>query len=185
MKVTVVDQLYNEFQDIIGKLDNSEVSLRSSAEEAFRKNLLLAAASYFEDVVKAQILNLVRKHAGENETIISFVRNRAIERQFHTYFDWKKRNANSFFGYFGEGFKSYMVERVESDRAYDESVRAFLELGNERNRLVHQNFGSFRLQKTTTEVFELYRVASLFVNSLESSFEDYLRSNSSAQGNSL
>ncbi len=176
MEITVVDRLYSGFQEIVESLEQNEVSLRSTAEEAFTKNLLLAAASYFEHVVKAQILDLVRKHGGENEMIIAFVRNKAIERQFHTYFEWNKRNANSFFGYFGEGFKSYMVKRVESDRAYEESVRAFLELGNERNRLVHQDFGSFRLQKTTREVFELYKTASLFVNTLENSFDEFLQS---------
>lgn len=176
MEPTIVDRLYHEFQDIVENINQVEVSLKLTAEDAFRKNLLVTAASYFEREIKEQVLRLVEKCSKDNEIIVAFVRNRAIERQFHTLFQWDRRNANSFFGLFGEGFKSYMLGRVNADEAYARAIRAFLELGRERDRLVHQDFGTFPLEKTSIEIFELYRDASLFVRSLEDSFNDYIES---------
>lgn len=176
MGPTVVDRLYREFQDIVDSLEEMEVSLRVSAEETFRKALLLTAASYFERQVTGHIMRLVRQHSSEE--IVEFVRNKAVERQYHTYFQWDRHSANSFFGLFGEGYKSHMTGRVEADDAYRQAIRAFLELGNERNRLVHQDFGAFRLEKTSTEIFELYETARPFVDSLEASFDEYRKSTS-------
>ena len=172
MEPTVVDRLYCDFQDIVDHLDQAEVSLQVTAQEAFRKYLLVTAASYFEREIKDQIIRIVEKSSSGDETIVAFVRNKAIERQYHTYFQWERRNANSFFGLFGERFKSYMSNRVQADHAYEKAVQAFLELGRERDRLVHQDFGTFPLEKTSEEIFGLYREACLFVNSLETSFEE-------------
>ncbi len=118
-------------------------------------------------------MKLVRKHSN-GEVVVEFVRNKAIERQFHSYFSWGARNANQFFRLFGEGYKSYMAQRVKADQSYDQAVRAFLEIGDARNRLVHQDFGNFTLEKTSEEIFALYEEASRFVRSIESSFDEYL-----------
>ena len=175
MRPTVVDRLYWEFQDIVGTLGHTEVSLKVSAEQILQKSLLVAAASHFEREVKTHIINLVIKHSAGNELVLELVRNKAVERQFHTYFDWRSNSANSFFGLFGEGFKAYMTERVKADQLYGEGIRAVLELERERNRLVHEGFGNFPLEKTSKEIFDLYRKARLFVDSIESSFEEYLK----------
>lgn len=180
MKETIVDRLYNQFRDIVRLLDQqSEVSLRVTAEDIFRKTLLIAVASHFEQEMKDHITNLVRKHTEDADVIVEFVRNKAVARQFYTYFDWDRRNANKFFALFGEGFKSYMIKRVSTDQSYEQAVVAFLELGNERNSLVHEDFGNFTMQKTSEDIFCLYKKASIFVNSLESSFDDYLSSTQS------
>ena len=171
----VVDILYGEFQDIMSNLDQAEISLRLTAEDAFRKNLLLAASSYFEHEIKECVVSMIGRNC-RCDVVVEFVRNKAIERQFHTYFQWGSHNANSFFGLFGKGFKDYMDKRVKEDEEYEQAVRAFLELGNDRNRLVHQNFGIFTLEKTSEEIFAYYKKACLFVASLGPSFDDYLQS---------
>ena len=175
MEETVVDRLYQEYQDIVDSLGPVELSLRNSAEETFRKALLLAAASYFEREIQDHIMMLVRKHSSGDE-IVEFVRNKAVERQFHTYFQWDGRNANKFFAMFGEGYKSYMTGRARDSQSYGHSIQAFLELGSERNRLVHQDFGNFPLEKTSKEIFDLYREARVFVDSVGTSFDEYLES---------
>ena len=181
MGSTIVDRLYLEFQEIVDNLDQTELSLRVAAEQILQKSLLVAAASHFEHEVKSQITNLVMKQDGGNELILEFLRNKAIERQYHTYFQWRGNNANSFFGLFGEGFKAHMTKRVKTDRDYEEAISAFLELERERNRLVHEDFGNFPLEKTSEEIFDLYRKASLFVTSIETSFSEYLRSSSQTE----
>jgi len=56
-----------------------------------------------------------------------------------------------------------MSQLETEDRAFSDSARAFLEIGRERNRLVHQNFAAFTLEKSSNELYELYRKAYHFV----------------------
>lgn len=120
-------------------------------------------------------MRIVEKNSG-SDLVTEFVRNKAVERQFHSYFGWSGNNANSFFGLFGRGFKSHMDRRVREEEEYRQAIRAFLELGNDRNRLVHQDFGTFSLEKTSEEIYSHYRQARLFVDSLESCFDEYVQS---------
>ena len=59
---------------------------------------------------------------------------------YHTWFKWDDTNANQFFGLFGSEFKLAMNNRVKESEELRTSIRAFLEIGNERNRLVHQDY---------------------------------------------
>src|SRR5262249_17057099 len=139
------------------------------------KALLMAAASYFEKRLKEHLTELVSKYANRVDLIAEFMRNKAIERQYHTYFQWERQNANAFFGLFGESFKIHMQAVVDAEPEYREAIRAFLELGNERNRLVHQAFGTVQLEKTSEEIFDLYKKGMTFVESLGDRFDKYLQ----------
>ena len=165
MPSTVVDRLHEDFVSLLSVLDEAdEVSLRAVADENFRKSLLLAAASYFERRMTETVLSFVEDATNRNLLVTALVRNRAVSRQYHTWFQWDAGNANSFFGLFGSGFRDFMKSRIREDDDLDDSVRAFLELGRERNRLVHQDFGAFPLEKTTEEIHALYRRALRFVD---------------------
>jgi hypothetical protein len=63
-----------------------QVSLRSTSDDHFRKILLLSAASYFEARVKDCIVEFVGECASNSEPVIEFVKNKAIERQYHSFF---------------------------------------------------------------------------------------------------
>ncbi len=172
---TVVDRLYLEFQEIVDSLDPSQVSLRIAAEAILQKSLLIAAGSHFEYLVKAQILSLTRKHSGQTGLLLEFVRNKAIERQFHTYFNWRGNNANQFFGFFGSDFRRFMDQQIQANDEYRVGIRAFLELERERNRIVHEDFGNSPLEKTSEQIFDLYRSARVFVGSLETFFDEFVQ----------
>lgn len=146
--------------------DAHEPSLQSIVDDHARKATLLAAASYFEHQVTQHLTALAA--AAGNDRLCAFVRNKAIARQYHTLFDWNARNANTFFSLFGPEFKARMAELVDGDEALANGIRAFLELGQERNRLVHQDYASFTLEKTSTEIFALYQSALTFVSRLPS-----------------
>jgi hypothetical protein len=138
----------------------------------FRKGLLLAAASYFESRVCNAVLDFVRARANGSPLVENFVRNKAIARQYHSWFSWEARNANQFFGLFGSQFKALMETRVRGSLDMQGAVRAFLELGNERNRLVHENYATFSMEKTLDEIYELYGRAIAFVDFLPGAFND-------------
>ncbi|SRR6266478_844859 len=167
MPTNVVDRLHAEFQALITVLSAAaEPSLQSTANDCFRKALLLTAASHFEAKISQTVLLFISEASGSNERVTEFARQKGISRQYHTWFDWERTNANKFFALFGEAFKKEMDERVKGDDALDDSIKAFLEVGRERNRLVHQDFGNFTLEKTATEIFELYQQASAFAEAL-------------------
>ena len=48
------------------------------------------------------------------------------------------------------------------------TIKAFLELGDGRNRLAHQNFAAFAMEKTADEIFSLYQDAMPFIDCLRS-----------------
>lgn len=165
--LTPVDRLFNEFSAVIEALHtNTEVSLQVAAADQFRKALLLAAASYFEHCVCILVLDFVRERASGSVLVESFVRNKAIARQYHTWFKWDDNNANHFFGLFGSKFKSEMNNRVSESEELRAAIRAFLEVGNERNRLVHQDYATFAMDKTLDEIYSLYQIALQFVEFL-------------------
>lgn len=164
MTVTIVDSLYGDFQDLIKNLDQTaDLSLRNTAEDTFRKALLLASASYFEDKIISDLIFYFNETSSNNQIATEFLKNKAISRQYHTFFDWEKQNANSFFGLFGESFKNFMKDEVRKNADLNESIKAFLEIGNDRNRLIHGNYGNFSLEKTANEIFISYQKALLFV----------------------
>lgn len=172
MSVTNVDRLYKEFRDLVSYLDKAgEPSLRSVVDENFRKSLLLAAASYFEDRITNDLLLFIGAISNDNQLLIEFVKNKGVKRQYHTFFKWDERNANQFFGLFGGSFSAFMKNQVKSDDNLDNAIKAFLEIGNDRNRLIHQNFATFSLEKTADEIYNLYKAALPFVDSLHANFQ--------------
>lgn len=169
---TPIDRLYSEATAAIQVLQqNSEWSLQVAAADHFRKALLLATASYFEDYLCNSVATFVREHA-KSTLIENFVRNKAIARQYHTWFAWDRKNANQFFGLFGNEFRQLMDERVKSVPQLQPAIEAFLELGNERNLLVHQNYATFSMEKTLDEVYQLYQSALLFVSVIPGALEE-------------
>lgn len=147
--------------------------MQAVADENFRKSLLLAAASYFERRMTETVLSFVEEPTNPNVLVAALVRNKAVSRQYRTWFQWETGNANSFFGLFGSDFRVFMKRRVKDDDRLDDSVRAFLELGRERNRLVHGDFGTFTLEKTTKEIHALYGRALHFVEAVPGALREF------------
>lgn len=156
-----------EFSQLLEFLTaNSEISLRAATDDSFRKVLILSAASYFEYRLTDVVTMFVDEITSSDGLVGALVKNKAINRQFHTWFDWEGKNANQFFGMFGEQFKTHMKALVKSSPELELSIKAFLEVGQQRNRLVHQNFASFALEKTADEIFALYTEALSFIDKI-------------------
>ncbi|MDE2969249.1 MAG: HEPN domain-containing protein [Chloroflexota bacterium] len=140
-----------------------EVSLRSDTESLFAKTLLIAAGSSFEYRLTKAVYEVFLNAQEGSSTLASFVWNMAINRRYHTWFNWSGRNANGFFGSFGPDFQAHMQETVGKTDGLTDCVVAFLELGNLRNALAHDDLASYALTKTVPEVVELYNKAKVFV----------------------
>src|SRR5689334_2051598 len=104
-KSSAIDRMYTEAKDAIAILhQQNALSLEIAASDNLRKALLIAAASYFEHRVSTDVVAFVRENSS-GSLIENFVRNKAVARQYHTWFAWDAKNANSFFGLFGDLFK--------------------------------------------------------------------------------
>jgi hypothetical protein len=164
MSTSIVEQLHSDFISLSGSVSAAvEPSLVVTANDVFRKSLLLAAASEFEVAVTTAIIEFAECEAGASSPLVSFVRGKGLARQYHTLFKWDGSNANHFFALFGEAFKRHADAAVKADATLKDAIAMFLQLGEDRNRLVHQGFGTFVLEKTTEEIFEAYKLAALFV----------------------
>ena len=153
--------------------------LRDRAESAFAKTLLIAAASYFEIRLTQIIIDLYLEMTHGVEELAEFVKKQAIGTRFAQLFQWGSgkgpgRNANSFYVLFGEAFSAHMKQRVQEDREFDDSVRAFLEIGNLRNQMVHGNYADFQLNKTVEEVYSLYVRAHRFVDKFPDAIRQFI-----------
>lgn len=161
---TIVDSLHDDFRTLLAYLDEKkEVSLRSVADANLRKTLLIAAASSFERCLTEIVVEYAKEATSENHVLVWLVKNKAVRGQYHQWFDWNKKNANRFFSLFGKAFKKYAETTVKDNEDLRSSIHAFLEIGRLRNQLVHQDFGSFTLEKTSQEIYDLYASAKKFV----------------------
>jgi len=165
MNVTIVDNLHSEFTTLLGYLnDNQEISFQNLVNDNFRKSLLLSSASYFENTLSECVYRFVVECTYERHVIAFMVQRNVIERKYHTWFEWGKSNANKFFALFGDDFLTYAKNYVNGNEEIAKSIKSFLDIGANRNRLVHQNFASFSLDQTAEEIYNNYLSAKQFVD---------------------
>lgn len=171
---SIVDALYSDFENLIAYLESTgEISFKCLTDENFKKNLVLSSASYFETKLTTQLIDYFESKAPNSVEVKEFLANKALARQYHTFFDWNSNNANSFFGLFGNEFKKFMTDKIKSDETLKKSIADFIELGRERNRLVHQNFCGYSVEKTAKEIFELYISSKYFILGFPSYLNEY------------
>lgn len=164
-RYAIIDNQYTEFKQLVAILDaQGEISLRTSLDAVTRKALLLAAASLFEHYLVGDLIAFCEECSGPDLLVPSLVRNKALKRQYHTLFDWDRKNANAFFGLFGSPFAEHMKKCVDGDEDLASAVEAFMLLGRARNELVHMNFAAFPLERTADEIYDLFRRAVRFVD---------------------
>lgn len=162
--MAVVDTLFTDFMDASNVLmQANELSLHIILESNLRKTLLLSAASYFEYTLCGVVSDFTDRVTSGNSMISSLVHSKAINRQYHTWFDWKAPNANTFFSLFGKAFREHMTAKINADEEIGNSIRAFMEIGRERNLLVHSDYASHFIDKTPDEIYSLYLAANRFV----------------------
>jgi hypothetical protein len=170
---TLIDQLHADtFQLLKHLTEKGELSLHSFANENLRKVMLLSAASWFETRISAAILEFAKVHSNGHPGIQSLIKKKAVDRQYHTYFDWKTEKPGPFYGLFGEICGEEIKKEINTNANLKDGLAAFLELGNLRNELVHENFAAFPFNKTAEEVHALYQKAENFVRYVERRLPD-------------
>ena len=170
----IVEQTYDEVRAALDTLYNyHEPSSYSSVSLHLRKVLILSGASYFESRLQEAVRAFCKQVTHNNPQIISLVDEKAISRQYHSWFDWNAKNANRFLSMFGRYFKDIATSEIANNDELENAVTSFLELGSLRNNLAHRNFATYSLEKTPDEIMATYRQARKFVEYVESLFDRF------------
>ena len=165
-----VEAFYESHKQIYSYLlEVEEVSFATDISVTFNRSLILAIASYFEHEITEILREIPIKHAAANAYIAAMVEKQVIARKYHTYFDWDKLSANTFFSLFGDEYKKAAKLQQESNVELKNAIKDFLELGQIRNKLVHQNYVQFEVVKTPEELIAQFRSALKFSDFLRKS----------------
>ena len=165
MSEAAMDRLFQESASLVESVkQSSDISLRFFADEHLPKVLLLAVASHFEKRMTDAVMHFSEQCLAIDHPLVNLIKNKAVSRQYHQWFVWEGRNANKFFSLFGERFREYAKRSVGEDEELHQSVVSFLQLGLERNRLIHGDYVSFQMNKSRDDIYRLYNDASKFVD---------------------
>lgn len=170
--ISPIQSFINDYQELYTFLTSQgKISESIEVNDHYRKILLLSCASYYE----SQITNIIQEFIKKNSTderVFDFLNNKAIQRQYHTLFNWKETNINSFLGLFGSDFKQRISNEIKASEDLQKQVKAFLEIGNERNKMVHGNFLEYQLEKTIEEISSLHNEATKLIEYIRSIFDN-------------
>ena len=93
----LIEKLYSDNKALSEYLlRQGELSFRADVDNNFKKVLLLAVASYLEKQITEILTNFSSKASDGCDPLVCFVENKAIKRQYYTYFNWEAKNVNNF-----------------------------------------------------------------------------------------
>lgn len=150
----------DEIKDYLIK--SGEISLNVVAEDNFRKNILIAAASFYEHEFCRVVYDSFSKKVGSIHCL-ELVRTKALSRQFYSYFDFDSSNTNRLFSAFGMDFKERAVSRLRDSSELRVSQADFLFICSSRNKLVHDNFAAHSIDSTSDEIYSRYESGCRFI----------------------
>ncbi len=158
-----IDSLFADGQTLSAiLLEKSEPSLISNLAAIQSKVLLLSSASWFESRLSEAMRQFASIHSKQHSGIQNIIRVKAIERQYHAWFDWDKKTGSKFYNLFGE-CGEHLKAKISSSINLQAGEKAFMELGLLRNRLVHENFVAFPLTATASDLYTNYQKAELYI----------------------
>jgi hypothetical protein len=165
---TPIDIVYHEGKRLSELLTaQNEISLSITTQANQQKILLLSTASWFEFRLCEAMRVFSSVHSQQHAGIEGVIRAKAIERQYHTWFDWKSKSATGFYRLFGSCGDGLRVA-ANGEPALKAGEKAFLELGQLRNELVHQNFATFPINLTSEDIYAQYMLAERYISWVES-----------------
>lgn len=167
-----IDSLHVDYTENYDRLVQiGEISFANAYKSQFSKVILLASASYFESATTLVIHEML--NPAQCSITKLFIENKALNRQYHSLFDWNNRSANKFFAYFGQDFKQFMTTKIRNDASLKQSIDNFLELGDLRNQLAHENYALFRLNLTPEEIYAKFLDAHSFIDNLNNYMNEF------------
>ena len=164
--MSVVDSRVAEHRALLAFLHaHGEVSMASDVENDFRKVLVVSSASFIEKRL-VDVLHSFASNAKDVRMAEALINTAFRREKFSSLFDWGANNINGFLKIFGDPFKASTLDAIASEPHLPEGMKAFLKLGDQRNKLVHNDFADLTFDQTVEEVYFLYTSAMRFVDHL-------------------
>lgn len=160
--MTFVDETKHRLVTVARSIPAEDLSALVLINEVGAKYLLVSAAGDLEQRTIDAVIYLY-EHDQTSAHLRHFVRHKALERQFHTLFDWRNKKPNTFFSLFGPEKKKELVELCAGDQ-YKQCTDDFLSIVHYRNEMVHTGLAAYSLPLTLEDVYAMYRSALGFVN---------------------
>lgn len=169
-----IDLFIAEYRELETFLKSTnQISLLIQVNEHYRKIFLFSCASFYEKEITDILKSFINSNT-KDERIGKFLERKAIDRQYHTFFDWRQdtnnKSINSFLKLFGDEFKETICKDMQTKSEILEGINAFIEIGRERNNLAHENFLEYEFSKTFEEIEKLHSQAMVFIEYLRSIF---------------
>jgi hypothetical protein len=137
-------------REIVGR--SKSLSDVNAFESLAAKTLLLAAASFFEKKICEAILACA-KNTGTHDIFANFIEKQALERKFHSMFQWEATNINRFLALFGTENKKIMEDEIKVSEQLSSAMNDFIYINSQRNLLVHNNFAAFNLDAAMDDIW--------------------------------
>ena len=164
MKSERIERQYQDAKELYDYLiGKDEISFATYINNVYKKVLVLSSASFFESTISQQITAYATKVSGADKRLVVLIQGKVIERQYHTLFDWKAKNTNTFWKLFGEQTKEKVRSQIDAEPELKIAEADFLSLGQQRNLLVHENFAEYDVNTTLEEIYTKYKSACKFV----------------------
>src|SRR5258708_2033077 len=162
---TAIDRLVERQDAVLNFLrDSNQLSMALDFEDSYRKLLVMACGSLFESYLLAHIYDFAR--SSSDIRVAEFVKNKALNPQYHTLFKWDAANVNQFLGVFGEAYKQRISTELNANVSLNQGVRDFLQIRAERNRLAHGILGEIAHDLTVQEIKDKFYSAWSFLQYL-------------------
>lgn len=158
MGAAAVHSLFEQYDSIRSSIPAANISDLSDLDSQFRKLAVLSCASHLEsdmmEALKAYFVNIA-------PSVGEFVRRTALDRKFHTLFNWDKPLPDSFFRSWGAECERRYKDRL-AEPEFEAIMRSFMLLVSSRNLLVHENLAEQSSDLTFQEVREHFERAEQF-----------------------
>ena len=166
-----VESLYEDFKRAEKSLlDAGEVSALNTLSVVFKNNLVLTSASNAERILTSFFEELLGK-VGMKTHLAFFCKKAAFDQRYHTFFDWKLANTENprkgvelFVSKFGLPFKAEHKKQVDASDELQKGAASFIQIGHQRNEMVHTGFTGYTNEKTYDEIIEHHRSAMKFLH---------------------
>lgn len=174
---SMIARIMSAHEQVAEKLvPDGEPSLKITVDDVFKKMLLICAGSYCEVRLIDILVNLYKNECNGRIMLSEFVKKQALNRRYHQLLDWDAQNANKLFRLLGKSFENHIRNVLESNPSYEKAEVAFVELGNLRNQAVHKNLATFSVDKSTDEIFDLYKKSQHFLDVFDAEMRRYSES---------
>jgi hypothetical protein len=168
-----IDDIVSLREALRAKFDEKlEPSMILEIDRNCTKLLVLTCSSVYELFFSSELLRWVDETTNGHKTIVEFVRKKAVEKQFHTFFDWDKKNANQFYNKMGNTFSEDVKKEIEKNELRG-AERTFLKIVNVRNNVAHANAS---IDYTFDEVLKMHNEAVGFLEFLFHFIKNYEKS---------